>query len=241
VFLTRLVSSARPALPKQINDLRRYERALRGPFCFCVDAERCSPYSSLKYCMSSGNNMNKFCKKCDMDSERYADGRCKKCTLARHSQWAAKNRDKCNAISRKSNAKNAEKKRELGAKYRQRTQQATNEKRRQQRKNDPSISRLQSATRRARKGGNGSQLSKNIVQLLLVRQNGLCACCGEALNTTYHLDHIMPLSLGGKDTDDNVQLLLPKCNLQKYNSPPEKFLARRQKEQLHPRESYGSL
>jgi 5-methylcytosine-specific restriction endonuclease McrA len=63
-------------------------------------------------------------------------------------------------------------------------------------------------------------------------QNGLCACCSNPLNGLYHLDHIVPLSLGGKNSDDNVQLLLPKCNLQKYNAPPEEFFKRREKEHL---------
>lgn len=188
--------------------------------------------------MSSWYNMNKFCKKCGVDSEhytnseRYTDGRCKTCTRVRNSQWAAQNKDSRNASSRKWNASNAEKKRELSQKYRDINKAAINEKRRQQRKTDPTIERLKSATRRARKQGNSSQLSKNIVQLLIAKQNSRCVCCSVPLNNSYHLDHIMPLSLGGTDTDDNMQLLLPRCNLQKYNSTPENFLARRQKEKL---------
>jgi 5-methylcytosine-specific restriction endonuclease McrA len=182
--------------------------------------------------MSSGRYVNKFCKKCGIDSERYADGRCKKCTLARHSQWAAQNKDLRNAASKKWNAAHAEKKREIGKRYREKNQQAINEKRKQQRKQNPSIERIKTAMRRARKRENGGQLSKNIVQKLLKKQNNLCNCCSRPLDGNYHLDHIMPLSLGGTNTDDNVQLLLPTCNLQKYNSTPEKFLARRQKERL---------
>jgi 5-methylcytosine-specific restriction endonuclease McrA len=185
--------------------------------------------------------MNKFCKKCGVDSERYTDGRCKTCTLARHAQWAANNRDRCNAISRKWNASNAVKKRELNEQYRQANQQAINENRKQQRKQDPSMERVKTAIRRARKRESGGQLSKNIVQQLLERQNNRCTCCGRTLGDKYHLDHIVPLSLGGTNTDANVQLLLPKCNLQKHNSTPEKFLARRQKEQLQQREAYGKL
>ena len=179
--------------------------------------------------------MNKFCKKCGVDSARYTDGRCKACTLARHAQWAVQNRDRRNATSRKWNASNTEKKRELNEQYRQANQQAINKKRKQRRKQDPSMERVKAAVRRARKRESGGQLSKNIVQQLLNRQNGLCTCCGNPLNGKYHLDHIVPLSLGGADTDANVQLLLPKCNLQKHKSTPEKFLARRQKEQLQQR------
>jgi hypothetical protein len=42
----------------------------------------------------------------------------------------------------------------------------------------------------------------------------------------------MPLSLGGQNDDGNVQLLLPRCNLEKFTSTPEKFMARRLAEKL---------
>jgi 5-methylcytosine-specific restriction endonuclease McrA len=69
-----------------------------------------------------------------------------------------------------------------------------------------------------------------MVELLFKKQNGLCACCGAILGATYHIEHIMPLTLGGKHADENLQLLLPRCNMQKYNMHPEKFRARRVKE-----------
>jgi 5-methylcytosine-specific restriction endonuclease McrA len=93
--------------------------------------------------------------------------------------------------------------------------------------------KVKAAVRRGRKLTAPGKLSKGIVDSLLVKQNGCCACCGAFLLGKYHLDHILPLSLGGANSDDNVQLLLPKCNLQKYNSTPEKFLERRQLERLH--------
>jgi 5-methylcytosine-specific restriction endonuclease McrA len=106
------------------------------------------------------------------------------------------------------------------------------QKRKLQRQQDPSIERVKAATRKALKLGNGGQLSKNIVQVLLVKQGGLCACCKQPLNGSFHLDHIMPLSLGGQNDDGNVQLLLPRCNLEKFTSTPEKFMARRLAEKL---------
>lgn len=57
-------------------------------------------------------------------------------------------------------------------------------------------------------------LSLNIVELLLEKQAGICNGCSEVL-TDYHVDHIEPLSRMGTNTDDNVQLLCPTCNLSK--------------------------
>lgn len=81
--------------------------------------------------------------------------------------------------------------------------------------------------RRAKIQSCGGQLSKGIVATLLERQNGKCACCGVKLNGEYHLDHIMPLALGGKNADDNVQLLLPKCNLKKGAKHPVDYMRER--------------
>ncbi|MEU6633832.1 HNH endonuclease [Streptomyces parvus] len=39
-----------------------------------------------------------------------------------------------------------------------------------------------------------------------------CAYCGESAE---HLDHVMPLSRGGTDTEDNMVPACAKCNLSK--------------------------
>ena len=70
----------------------------------------------------------------------------------------------------------------------------------------------------------GQKLSKNIVQTLMILQKGKCACCGKSLKQGYHIDHIMPIALGGNNTDDNVQLLTPKCNLSKGAKHPIDFM-----------------
>ena len=74
----------------------------------------------------------------------------------------------------------------------------------------------------------GGLLSKGIRQQLFASQNGLCACCGIPLGAGYHLDHIMPLALGGTNTDDNVQLLRATCNQHKSDLHPDEY-ARRKK------------
>ena len=176
--------------------------------------------------------MNKFCKRCCCETERYADGRCQPCTRERNAQWSAKNKDSANARSRIWNACNAERKRAINAAYRLKNKTKINEQRKLKRQNDPSLEKVKAAIRRSRKLASPGKISKDIVQKLLIQQNGLCACCGVKLNGQYHLDHILPLSLGGANSDENVQLLLPICNLQKHNSHPKVFLARRAAESL---------
>lgn len=82
--------------------------------------------------------------------------------------------------------------------------------------------------RRARIFGNGGRPSVAIVQKLMALQKGKCVCCRKDLkNNNPHLDHIMPLALGGGSNDDNLQLLCARCNLQKHSKHPIDFMQSR--------------
>jgi 5-methylcytosine-specific restriction endonuclease McrA len=61
----------------------------------------------------------------------------------------------------------------------------------------------------------GSHTAKDI-KLLFAAQRGLCVCGGD-LSTSYHVDHMVPLSRGGTDSPKNLQLLCPPCNHSKRN------------------------
>ena len=165
----------------------------------------------------------KFCKKCNTITERYAVGTCKICVRAKNNAWAVRNREARNAKCREWNAKNAESKRATNARYREKNQKLINERRRAKRALDPNIERIKTAKRRI----NGYYICKDIVDRLLAFQEGKCACCGELLNGAYHLDHKIPISRGGTNEEHNLHLMLPKCNLQKYNLTFEEFLQKR--------------
>lgn len=93
---------------------------------------------------------------------------------------------------------------------------------------NPEVKRIRHQNRRARKLGNdcksSSGLSKGLFSRLIKLQRGKCACCGLPLGDDYHLDHIMPLKLGGINADANMQLLRAKCNLQKNAKHPIDFM-----------------
>lgn len=57
-------------------------------------------------------------------------------------------------------------------------------------------------------------------------QKGRCVYCREDIRDLYHVDHIMPLSLGGDNSPRNVQLLCPSCNCRKSNLHPVEFASR---------------
>jgi 5-methylcytosine-specific restriction endonuclease McrA len=83
------------------------------------------------------------------------------------------------------------------------------------------------AARRAKRINQAGLVSKNIIQKLKILQRGKCPCCKRSLGDNYHLDHIVPLSLGGKHEDSNLQLLMANCNQQKSSKHPIDFMQQR--------------
>ncbi len=67
--------------------------------------------------------------------------------------------------------------------------------------------------------GRNPELSKRVVKLLK-RQKGKCLQCGLTFkdSDSWEVDHIRPLSLGGKDQWDNLQLLHKHCHDKKTAS-----------------------
>ena len=116
---------------------------------------------------------------------------------------------------------------DLARRYGELNADAIRERKRKWRKDNPSAVRVYYHSRRIRKLNGGVKLSKGLVEKLLRLQRGKCACCGRPLGSDYHLDHIMPLSMGGLNTDNNVQLLRAKCNLQKSAKHPVDFMRQR--------------
>ena len=129
---------------------------------------------------------------------------------ARKAAWHAANKEKLTAKHADYRAANREQIKTSNAAY-----QAAN----------PEARRIYSHNRRARESG--GRLSKGLAEKLFKAQKGKCACCGLPLGDDYHLDHIMPLALGGTNTDDNIQLLRQQCNNQKSSKHPIAFMQSR--------------
>lgn len=59
---------------------------------------------------------------------------------------------------------------------------------------------------------------------MICMQDDRCTYCGTQLGKNYHIDHMLPVSRGGTNDLDNLQLLCPKCNMQKGAMTHEEFL-----------------
>lgn len=179
---------------------------------------------------------------------------CKVCAAAKTKAWVAANKERKSAADREYRALNGEaisaykrthyqshkdgiaaQQREYNAanrsarlakcaEYRAKNPEAIAASKKRWAEQHRDVHRLHRANRRAKKRESGGALSPGLISALLVLQKGRCACCGEPLQGKYHADHNMPLALGGSNTDDNMQLLHPKCNLQKGAKHPVDFM-----------------
>ena len=172
------------------------------------------------------------------NAKRYRKNHTERCR-ARVNAYASKNREKlraANATYKKENAQrlaekrvqfyleNKESENARAANYRLKNKAKVNANSMKWQKENPEAKRKNDQNRRARKRQCNGSLSKNIVQKLLVLQKGLCPCCRQPLGEKYHIDHILPLALGGSNTDDNVQLLRANCNQRKSAKHPVDFM-----------------
>lgn len=78
--------------------------------------------------------------------------------------------------------------------------------------------------RRARKLNAEGKHTAGDVRKIFERQRGICAGCNAKLSkqgaNKYHVDHVIPLVLGGSDWPSNLQCLCPTCNLRKGAKDP---------------------
>ena len=81
--------------------------------------------------------------------------------------------------------------------------------------------------RRARKKNAAGIHTILDIEKLHTKQNGQCVTCERYLKDGYHIDHIIPLSKGGSNWPSNLQLLCPRCNIGKNNTPFEIFIRRK--------------
>jgi 5-methylcytosine-specific restriction endonuclease McrA len=160
-----------------------------------------------------------------------SSGRCKTCSAHSHGEWQRNNRDRVNRLrdehyarSGKTNKdacrqryyKNHEKYALQRAENRELLRQKTDE----WRKRNPDKSRHYAKQRRALKKGSSGTHTIEEIQNLKRKQHSKCASCFASIKQSFHADHIEPLSRGGSNGIDNIQLLCVPCNRRKYNKSP---------------------
>jgi 5-methylcytosine-specific restriction endonuclease McrA len=174
----------------------------------------------------------------------YYDYECRVCQLARANKWYADNRERATALDRqqywedpdsaraealegyhRNKAKrlaHAAARRAGPAGDRVRAMDAEAAKR--WREAHPFEAQAWPNKRRALKRSvQAEPITKKQIEGLFLKQKGCCAICRKKL-TARHIDHIIPLKLGGEHGIKNFQLLCPRCNLSKKHSHPIDYM-----------------
>lgn len=202
--------------------------------------------ANMKYCHKCGETKQKQDFYADANKKDGKKSECKACSAIATAKWRAANKDKHLGYQAKWRADNPgyhakwltanrEKRREYQSKwlsdnlgYKAKWFADNPERKAKWYSASLAAYRIYSHARRARKKEVGGKLSSGIADRLFTIQCGKCACgCKQPLGDDYHLDHIMPLALGGSNTDNNIQLLRSKCNMQKSAKHPVDFMQSR--------------
>lgn len=63
-------------------------------------------------------------------------------------------------------------------------------------------------------------MTKELRKRIMIRDNYTCQMCGKYMpdEVGLHIDHIVPVSKGGKTIESNLQVLCSKCNGRKSNN-----------------------
>jgi hypothetical protein len=209
----------------------------RGPGGKCRDCERLR--EERKRRLAGIKPREKYvgpCKKCGSDDLR-PDGVCRPCAaeyrkeyytankgnlLIKSREWAEKNREKSREIKARWLKANPEKMAQCTRKWYENNKEKHAENVRKWRAENNGHSRTFCINRRRKMAG--GKLSKDIVEILMAKQKGKCACCFKPLKDDFHLDHIMPIALGGENVDSNIQLLHSVCNLRKNAKHPVDYM-----------------
>lgn len=162
----------------------------------------------------------KPCPKGHVCARRSQCGGCFDCGKHHSSESHAKNKEKRNARCREYHAKNRPKMLERMAAYGDKTKEVRLEKAALWRKENQEKRVAYEAKRRAlKKESIGFFTSIDILRIMSL-QRAKCANCGSLVGDRYHVDHINPLSRGGSNGPENIQILCPTCNHKKHAKDP---------------------
>ena len=162
--------------------------------------------------------------------------------LARKAEWVKKNRDKQQTTYVAYYAANREKFCEKSSARHFSDREVSMAAMRQYRKDNlerlrtydaerhaknPHRARLAARMRRARKqGAEGSYTAADIEKIARAQRNKCAYCRCDLGKKLKHIDHIQPLSKGGQNWPNNLQLLCAPCNLSKHAASPLEFARR---------------
>ena len=168
--------------------------------------------------------LHSVCRACANVRVKEYQAKNKEAVLAKKKEYRDSNQQKIKNYMAEYREKNKEKIKIKRDEYCKKNAEMLSKKSRQWAKDHPLERRAQEHKRRALKLGNGGKHTAADVRKIHALQGHKCACCGVNTKSKFHVDHIMPLVLGGTNDASNLQILCPTCNNQKYSKHPVDFM-----------------
>lgn len=162
----------------------------------------------------------KPCPKGHVCARRSQCGGCFDCGKHHSAESHAKNKESRNASCREYHAKNRPKMLKRMTAYGDKTKKVRLEKAALWRKENPEKRVAYEAKRRALKKDSIGFFTAIDISRIMSLQRSRCASCGSIVGNRYHVDHITPLSRGGSNGPENIQILCPTCNHKKHAKDP---------------------
>lgn len=177
----------------------------------------------------------KICSNGHLDQRFASTWSCVACQRTSSEKWFAENPERLREITSRWEKNNKQRRKETRAPHKEKLLQDGRDRyqrTKDQRKitvqiwkdNNPEIVRSIKINYRAKLLERGSHTGKDIADLFKI-QKGKCAnkWCRKDVSGGYHVDHVMPLALGGSNTKQNLQILCSECNLKKNAKHPIDF------------------
>lgn len=143
--------------------------------------------------------------------------------LERYRKWREENPEKSRQSVQSWFDRNPDYKREYAKRYRKQNREYLNEYRRQWAREHPLRERAKWARRWAqRKNAKGIHTGDDI-RAMLTAQEYTCGYCDCDISDEYHIDHIRPLSRGGRNDPPNLLATCPSCNMSKGDKTLEEW------------------
>lgn len=186
------------------------------------------------------------CNKCNAARSRDYYEKNKEACLARNREWMAANKDRRLEYDKEYRVKQAHviaawyranpnynrsyylanhaAIRQQSKEYRDANREQIRESQRYYYARNPEPYRINARAQQSKRRAAGPGYKREDVERLLTLQKRKCAICRCKLGKLFHVDHMMPIKLGGTNARTNLQILCAPCNLKKNAKHPIDFM-----------------